>query len=328
MRRRHFLAATGCLPFAAAARARASAPQTVLRLGVTGGVTAPAGIAATACADPLLRTSDGRVRIEVYAVGEVGGELEITQDISSGALEMGCVSTAGYSSLDPALGVFDIPFLFRDAAHARAVLDGPIGQAALRRVEARGIVGLGWCEHGLRQLTTADAPVRTPRDLAGMTVRVPQSDVMLASFKAFGADARTLPFPDVYTALAARTFQAEENPLGLIIGSNFDKVQKYLNMTSHIYAVTMLMISGRAFDALDPPDRQALRDAGAAAVKASRDYNDRNDASSVAELRRRGMTIVTDVDRAAFAAALASLQPDFERQFGKDQLAAIRAFGK
>jgi len=325
MRRRQLLAVTGCLT--AAATARAASPLTVLRVGVSNPIAGTTGVAAMAFADQVRRTTGDRIRVEAYAAGEAGGEVEITQDIASGALEMGCVSSAGYTVLDPALGIFDIPFLFRDVAHARAVLDGPIGQAALGRTAPRGVVGLGWAEIGLRHLTTFDKPVRSPPDLTGMVVRVPQSAVMLASFKAMGADARTLPYPELYAALAARTFQAQENPLGNIASSNLDRVQRYVSLTGHVYAAAMMMINQRAFDRLEPGDQQALRDACAVAVKVSRDYSDRIEASGIAELRRRGMTVVTDIDKAAFVAALSILQPEFERTFGKDQLAAIRAVG-
>jgi TRAP-type C4-dicarboxylate transport system substrate-binding protein len=207
-------------------------------------------------------------------------------------------------------------------------MDGEIGKAALARLEPQGIVGLAWGENGLRHLTTFDRAVRRPEDLKSLRLRVPQSEVMVASFKAIGADAQSLPFPDLYAALSAGSFQAQENPIATIVATNFDKVQHYLCLTGHVYSPAAFLISKRTLEHISPEDRQVLRAAGAAGSKASRGYLDRAEKSGLDELRRRGMKVVEDIDRPAFVASLASLESQFQKQFGKDKIDAIRAFGK
>ena len=326
MLRREFLAggaaSAALLGMSGVARANA----TVLRFGFTGSRQSALGAGAAALAKAADKYTAGGIRIELYPAGEAGGEVEMVQDMRAGALEMVHASSAGYASAAPELGVFDIPFLFRDVAHARGVLDGAIGQKALQQLEPAGIVGLGWGENGLRHLTTADRAVRSPGDIAGLKIRVPQSPVMIAGFKALGADPQPLPFPEVYAALASGQFQAEENPLVTIKDSRFDRVQKYVCLTGHVYSAAALMISKATFDALSPEDAQALRRAAAMGAKASRAVNDRNEASTIDDLRQRGMIVVADVDRAAFAAAVASAEGAFDQQFGKDAINAIRTW--
>ena len=325
MLRREFLATGGAaVALLGLGRARAAPAVTVLRLGVTGSRASAIGAAGAAFAKSVESNCGGRVRVEVYPAGEAGGEVETFQDMRAGALEMSCSSSAAYASAATQLGIFDIPFLFRDVAHARGVLDGPIGQKALAALEPFGIVGLGWSENGLRHLTTSTRAVRSPKDLAGLKIRVPQSPVMVAGFKALGADAQPLPFPELYAALASGQFQAQENPLSTIKDSRFDRVQKYVCLTGHVYSPAAMMIAKRIFDALSPEDAQALRTAAAASAKASRDANDQAEISGVNELRARGMTVIADVDRAAFAAAIAGAQSEFEQRFGKEQIGAIR----
>jgi TRAP-type transport system periplasmic protein len=151
---------------------------------------------------------------------------------------------------------------------------------------------------------------------------------MVASFKAIGADAGSLPFPELYTALSSGKFQAEENPIATVLAANFDKVQHYLCLTGHVYSPAAFMISRRAFERISPEDQSMLRAAGLVGSKASRAYIDRVEKSGIEELRRRGMKVVEDIDRPAFAASLASLEGQFQKQFGKDNIDAIRAFGK
>ncbi|MFE1597612.1 TRAP transporter substrate-binding protein [Methylobacterium sp. ID0610] len=331
MNRRQFLSAgasalacIGLPPRPARAHIR---PQ-VMRFSCSNGISSQQGQYAVAFAAQVQALSGGRLRIEVYPSSSLGGEAETIADTSKGVLEMTLVSSAGYAAVAPRLGVFDIPFLFRDVAHARAVLDGPIGQQALSEVEAAGLVGLAWGENGLRHLTTATVPVTKPEDLAGLKVRVPQSEIMVKGLKALGADARPLSFPELYGALSSGEFQAQENPLSNILSSNFDRVQKYLSLTGHVYSPAMLVMSRRAYDGVPEEDRPLLHRAARIAARTSRDYGDQSEASATAELKRRGMTVLTDIDRQAFMTASLRTQGEFEALFGPATLAAIRAYGK
>lgn len=327
MNRRHVLAGCAaalsslCLP----GPARATGRVRVLRLAITNGLASQNGQGARVFAERVAALSGGRMRIEIYPAGVAGGELEVTQDVARNALELTITSSAGYGAVVPKLGIFDIPFLFRDVAQARAVLDGAIGQKALADLDGTGLVGLAWSENGLRHLTTAAVPVRSPKDLAGLKIRVPQSDAMIAGFKALGADARPLPFPDLYGALSAGEFQGQENPLGNIASANFDRVQRYLCLTGHIYSAAILILSRGAYETLSEGERGVLRTAAQAATLAARETGDRSEASLTAELAKRGMTVVADVDRAAFASAARVADAQFEAQYGKALLDAIRA---
>ncbi|MGY2047965.1 DctP family TRAP transporter solute-binding subunit [Methylobacterium sp. JK268] len=326
-RRCFILGAISGLSFGAAARSRAEAsPRArVFRLAVTNATPSATGQFATAFASEIAASTGGRLRIETYPSGTLGGEFETTQDAAKGAMDLVITSSAGYANLVPKLGVFDIPFLFRDVGHARAVLDGPIGQKALGEVEPAGLVGLAWGENGLRHLTTTDVPVRSPRDLAGLKIRVPQSEVMIAGFKAFGADPRPLAFPDLYGALSAGEFQGQENPLANIASANFDRVQKYLSLTGHIYSPAMLLMARGLHETLSEEERALFRRAGRKAAQVCRRFSDESETKLLADLKGRGMTVIPDIDRAAFAAAAASAAGPFEAQFGKAVLDAIRA---
>ena len=329
--RRHLLrtaAAATMMSGLSTRRAFSAIQPQVLRIGTTNPRDSQFGAGALEFAATVERNCGGRLRVELYPSGEAGGELEMTQDVIAGTLEMTFASSVVFATVAPELSIFDIPFLFRDLAHARGVLDGEIGKAALARLEPKGLVGLAWGENGLRHLTTSDRAVHRPEDLKNLKLRVPQSEVMVASFKAIGADVRSLPFPELYAALSSGAFEAEENPVATVVVANFDKVQHYLCLTGHVYSPAAFLISKRVFERLAPEDRSALYAAAVAGSKASRDYIDRVEKSGIEELRRRGMKVVEDIDRPAFVASLASLEGQFQKQFGKDNIDAIRAFGK
>ena len=327
--RRHFLAGSAAAAMGLSSRRAFSAIQPhVLRMGFINPRDSQFGAGAVEFATFVERNCGGRLRIELYPAGETGGELEMCQDVAAGTLEMTFTSSAVFTAIAPELSIFDIPFLFRDLAHARAVMDGGIGKAALARLEPKGIVGLAWGENGLRHLTTSERAVRRPEDLKNLKLRVPQSEVMVASFKAIGADVHSLPFPDLYGALSSGSFQAQENPIATIVATNFDRVQHYLCLTGHVYSPAAFLVSKRTFETISVEDQEVLRAAGVAGSKASRVYLDKAEKSGLDELRRRGMKVVEDIDRQAFVASLAGLEGQFQKQFGKENIDAIRAFGK
>jgi tripartite ATP-independent transporter DctP family solute receptor len=329
MHRRKFLAGAGAATtFLAGGGAYAAARLTVLRLGFANPRNSQLGAGAAEFARSAEKNTGGRIRVELYPSSAAGGELEMFQDVASGALDLALTSSSVFTAISPDFTIFDIPFLFRDVAHARAVIDSEIGKAALAQMAPKGVMGLAWAEAGLRHLTTATKPVRAPSDLKGLKIRVPQSDVMVAGFKAFGTDVQSLPFPDVYPALASGSFQGQENSISIITSGNFDKVQHYLSLTGHVYTPAAFILSKHAHDRLSPEDRQALRMAAVDGGLASRTFADSTNKSGIEELRRRGMTIIEDVDRPAFVAAMAGVEGEFEKKFGKDKIDAIRTFGK
>lgn len=314
--------------FARGSEAATVSNPRVLRIAFTGVLTTQMGESAKALSKSFAEATNGRVRIDLYSGGALGGEREISEDLQAGTLDLAVVSSAGYAapSIAPKLGVFDIPFLFRDQNHARATLDGPIGDEAIASLKGTGVVGLAWAENGLRQVTSASKPVRTPADLQGVKIRVPQSDVMVTGLRALGADAQPYSFVELYAALADGTFQAQENPVATIRASNFDRVQKYLSLTGHVYSAAMIMMSERAYKSFTPEDQAALRQCARSSGVLSRTFNDKSQKADIEELARRGMTVVTDIDRAAFTSAMSSVRSKYEATFGADMLKAIELY--
>jgi TRAP-type transport system periplasmic protein len=224
----------------------------------------------------------------------------------------------------PEVGVFGIPFLIRDAQHAYSVLDGPLGQKLLKRFEAQNIIALAWGENGMRHLTNSVRPIRNPTDLKGIKLRVPQSEVMVQGFDALGADTHPLAFPEVYGALQTGRFDGQENPIATIIASKFYQVQKYLTLSGHIYDPAAFLMSKDLYDELSPDDRQAFTEAARLGGLASREFAAGAEANSISLLQQEGMQIISSIDKAKFADAVAPAMPTFEQKFGRDTIDAIR----
>ena len=303
----------------------AEAQERVLRLGYLFSQSSQLGAGAQRFAAEVAKRTGSAYRVELYPNGAVGGEVEMAEALRIGHLDMAFITSAPFSGIIPDFGVFDIPFLFRDARHAHAVFDGPIGQDYLRKFQPKGFVALAFGENGMRHITNGKRPVASPEDLEGLSMRVPQSDVMLAGFRALGVKAEPLAFPALYGALQSGQFDGQENPIAVITASHFERVQKHLTLSGHIYSWAAILISKSAWETLGAAEQKAFVEAARAGGQVSREVAGRAETEGVDELRRAGMTVVATVDRAAFEARLDATTAEFGKRFGADLIQQIKS---
>ena len=285
------------------------------------------GAGATVFADEVAKRTGERFTVQQFPDSSLGGEVELLKGVQLGSIDLAFVTGMGLPSILPETGVLNIPFLFRDNAHAHAVLDGPIGESFRPVFAAKDIVMLSWGENGLRHMTNSRHPIATPEDLKGLKMRVPQSDVLLRGFQALGVDVASLAFPQLYEALRSGTFDGQENPIATIRAAKFDQVQKFLTMSGHAYDPAVFIMSSDIFDDLSPEDRASFVEAARIGGKASRTFAAEAEKAGVAVLQQGGMTVQSSIDRARFAAAMAPASPDFEKRFGRDLIERIRTAG-
>ena len=298
----------------------------VLKLGYILSTDSQLGAGGAVFADEIAKRMQGRYRIDQYPNSALGGEVEMLKAVKLGTVDLAFITGAPLPNIMPGIGVFNIPFLFRDLAHAHAVLDGPIGQSYLEKFRDEGLVALAWGENGMRHITNSKHEIRSPEDLKGLKLRVPQSDVMLAGFKALGSDVRPLAFPQLYGALQSGQFDGQENPIATIQSSKFNQVQKYLSLTGHVYDPAVLFMSTDDFDELSADDKRSFIDAAKLAGDASREFAAAAEAKGVSELAQTGMQVIKDIDRSKFAAEMASANVDFDRRFGSELIGKIRDY--
>jgi tripartite ATP-independent transporter DctP family solute receptor len=316
------LAISLCLP----AAAQEQKQEQVLRVGFLFAKDSQLGAGAKRMAEEIAEKTGGRYRIELYPNGTVGGEVEMMRDIQLGHLDIGFITSATFGGVIPEMGVFDMSFLFRDVGHARRTLDGPIGAEYLAKFKDHSMIGLAWGENGMRHMTNSKHPITKPADLDGLKMRVPQSPVMLSAFKAMGADAQPLAFPALYAALQSHQFDGEENPLAVIIATHFEKVQKHLSLTAHVYSWAVIIMSPQAWAALSEADRAVFIAAAQDGGRVSREVAGRAEAEGVDMLKKTGMEVVTSVDRAAFEKAVAPASAESAKKFGAivEQIRAVK----
>ncbi|MGY9046734.1 hypothetical protein P775_16645 [Puniceibacterium antarcticum] len=202
----------------------------------------------------------GKMKMQGFWGGSLGGDLQATQAVRSGLQEAVLTSSSPLVGMVPALGVFDLPFLFRTPQEAYTIMDGPFGDTLNEKLDAVGLVNLGYWENGFRNMSNSQRPIKTWEDFEGMKVRVMQNNIFLDTFDNFGANATPMSFGEVFSALETKAIDAQENPYVTIDTSKFYEVQSYLSETKHAYTPFLFLFSKAIFNSYTPEEQQALRD--------------------------------------------------------------------
>jgi len=242
----------------------------------------------TACATDK---SGGKMKLQAFWGGALGGDLQATQALRSGTQEMVITSSSPLIGILPDLGVFDLPFLFSNEKEADAILDGDFGKYISDKMPSVGLVNIVYWENGFRNLTNSRRPVTKVEDFAGLKVRVMQNNVFLDTFRTVGANAVPMAFQEVFPALETKAIDGQENPFVTIDTSKFYEVQKYLSVTRHAYTPFMVLYSKALWDKLSPAEQSVLMVCAAEGRDEQRKVSRALSEKSLAALKTRGMLV-------------------------------------
>ncbi|HPU20840.1 MAG TPA: TRAP transporter substrate-binding protein [Alicycliphilus sp.] len=323
--RRALVAACAASAFAFPAGLVCAQQAKEVKLGYALAVNSHYGAAAQAWADSVEKASNGAFKFKQFPSSALGGERELIEGLQLGTVEAIIVSTGALSNFVPDVGVVDIPFLFRDTAHARAVLDGAFGQDLLGKFQKRGLVALAWGEQGFRHLTNNKHPVQKIEDLKGLKIRVTENPVHITAFKTLGASPTPMSWPEVIGALQQGTIDGQENPVSVLASTKLWQVQKHLTLSAHVYAPVALIVSPGFWGGLTDAQKSAFTQGAKLGALASRAFVDAVEKKGVDEAKSHGMQVVMGVDQAAFRAALEPAYKQYATKFGQKTLDAIAA---
>jgi tripartite ATP-independent transporter DctP family solute receptor len=286
-----------------------------LRLGHVNSVTDPWQTSSEEFARLVRERSGGTVDVQVFPSAQLGGDRDMVEGMRIGSVDLTLVAGV-LSSVEPAMTMLEIPYMFPSQAALNEALDGPGGQRLSAGLLEKGIRNLAWLDRGPRELT-ANRPITNPTELDGAKIRVPEIPASIDAWRAMGANPTPMAFSEVYSALQQGVIDGQENPYAITASANLGDVQRYVMETDHVYGYVMLAMSEHAWDRLSPEQRQVVADA-AAVVR--RNHNARTAADEErhkATLQQKGMTFV-EVDRDAFRRAVTPVHEQYAREFGQE----------
>ena len=228
----------------------------------------------------------GRVKVEVYGAGALGGEREYLEGVNIGTIQMGVASGPMAGFFKEAM-IFDVPYLFASADIVWKVLDGPFGAKLANLLQTKtNMINLTYGETGFRNFTNSLRPIRSPADLKGMKVRVMETPIYMELIKSLGGSPTPIAWPEVYTSLKQKVVDGQENPVSTIQYAKLYEVQKYLTLDGHSYGVDWTVINKNFFGGLPADIKMIVKRAAIISGTINRGVKQLNEKLGTAELAK------------------------------------------
>ena len=260
--------------------------------------------------------TNGRISIQMYPLMQLGGEKEMIEQAQVWALQIARISVGAMGPVVDDLNVFNMPFIFRDEAHMRKVIDGPIGTELLERVsnspQSRLIV-LGWMDAGTRNVYS-NKPVTKPADLKGMKIRMMGNPIFVETMNAMGGSGVAMGFNELYSALQSGVVDGAENNEPTLLAQNHYTVSKVYSLTGHLIIPEIFVFSKKNWDALSKDDQAMVRKFSREAQMDQRELWDKMVAEAETKLKAMGVQFV-QADKKAFYAATQPIRDKYGAKY-------------
>ena len=249
-----------------------------------------------------------------------GGRIKLDVVISNdGSAPIGGMFETAYQALD-------LPFFWTSREQVWKVMDGPIGQELLKRMESKGVKGFcfggGW---GFRNMMVNKRPIVTPEDMRGLTVRVQESPTYVAFMKALGANPVPMPYVEVYLAMKQGTIDGMELPSFTFTSDKFQEVTKYYSLTRHSYPPIAWFMNLKKYQALPADIQKAVDESMRDACQLHRKLEVEKEKNDFDVMKKAGVQINDVKDIRAFQALMKPAYDYVEGQVGKEFMNRLRA---
>src|SRR3977135_3843058 len=208
----------------------------------------------------LEAATNGRISIQMYPSMQLGGEEEMIEQAQVGALQIARISVGPMGPIVPELNVFNLPFMFRDAAHMEKVIDGAIGDEMLKKLSdhpTAGLIGLCGMNGGTRNVYNSKHAVKSVADLKGLKIRMMGNPVFVDTMNALGGNGVAMGFDQLVTAMQTGVVDGAENNAPTYATGQHYRYAKYYSLTGHLMIPEILVFSKKIWDTLSKED-QAL----------------------------------------------------------------------
>ena len=315
---------------APSAMAACDAGETVIKFShVTNTDKHPKGIAATLLESRINDEMNGKACMEVYPNSSLYNDNKVLEAMLNGDVHLAAPSLSKFEKFTKQFRIFDLPFMFKNIEAVDAFQASENGQAMKNSMRKRGLQGLVFWHNGMKQLS-ADVPLVSPKDAAGLKFRVQSSDVLVAQMEALGASPQKLAFSEVYGSLQQGVVDGQENTWSNIYGKKFFEVQDGITETNHGILDYLVVASVEWLDGLDPAVRQQfltiLNEVTALRNKEAYQVNQKSRQS----ILDAGGTIRTlnPAERSEWVEAMSPVWDQFRNDVGQDNIDAAQAINK
>jgi tripartite ATP-independent transporter DctP family solute receptor len=277
--------------------------------------------------EELQKQTDGRLSIQIYPSMQLGGEKEMIEQAQVGALAMARISVGPMGPLVPELNVFNLPFMFRDAAHMEAVIDGPIGDELLQKLSdhpTAALIGLCWMNAGTRNVYNSQRPVRSAEDLKGLKIRMMGNPIFVDTMNAMGGNGISMGFDQLINGLQTGVVDGAENNYPTYASGQHYRYAPYYSRTEHLMIPEILVFSKRVWEELVEEDRDLIMRLAKEAQQRQRELWYAEEEKALADMKANGVEVVEIEDKEVFRDAVQPVWDKHGAQFA-DLIERIQA---
>jgi len=279
-------------------------------------------------AEKVKERTKGKVEIQVFHSGQLGGQKDMYLGMQTGSVEMAKIPFSVATEWIPECKVFDLPYLFNSRDELLKVYESPYGKKFFNeKFLKQGLVGLTWVDDGVRSIYT-NKPVRKPDDMKGLKIRTMSSDIMLDTIKEMGGIPNNLSWGELYLALQQKVLDGAENCPVLYYTSKHWEVCKVFSLTEQFWVVLPLFASKKWWDTLPQDIQGQMREAALDAEKYFVKIYSEDESKAIGWLKEKGVQVVADVDKAAFEKKVQPVYDNYVKKYGKDLLEGIKTAAK
>ncbi|AHF65284.1 MULTISPECIES: TRAP transporter substrate-binding protein [Pseudomonas] len=242
----------------------------------------------------LQEQSNGDISFKMFAGGVLGSEKEVIEQVQANAIQMTRVSLGIVGPVVPDVNVFNLPFVFRDHEHMRAIIDGEIGQEILDKITHSNfnLVALAWMDGGTRNLYTKK-PVRQISDLKGMKIRVQGNPVFIDTINGMGGNGIAMATGEIFSALQTGVIDGAENNPPTLLEHNHYQNAKFYTLTEHLILPEPVVISKATWEKLSPDQQALVKKLAREAQMEERVLWDKKSSEAEAKLKASGVEFIT-----------------------------------
>ena len=246
--------------------------------------------------------SKGNITVETYHSGSLFKQDQEVAAVKSGKADIVYLSASWLTDGSPWIGMFTAGYVFKSYDDMTKILNGEIGKEVFNRVvKEQGIHPLASYYLGTRQVNLReDKPVRTPEDLKGVNLRMPNSEAWVTLGKAMGANPTPLAFSELYMALQTGTVDGQENPLPTDRSAKFYEVTKSISLTNHLVDSVWPCINEAKWQSLSEHQKEIIMKGIEAGRQTCDEKNLKTEAEIIDFFKGQGLKVY-EADTKAFA---------------------------
>ncbi len=296
----------------------AEAAEVTIRWGDVIGGSHPQVLMIDRVAREVAENSGGRIEIQSFPGGQLGGSRDMIEAVSAGIQQMVTEGAANFGEWVPYISVVEAPYIWKSPDHMIRVVNGPLlKEINDRLVSQAGMRALVALYYGTRHVTSTDREIHGVKDMQGFKIRVPENEVFKAMAESWGARPTPMNFSELYLALKQGVVDGQENPLPTIKAGKLYEVQKYIILTGHIITPRLVVVNEAFWQGLSDEDRGIIREAVAHGANWSDEQIRQAESSLVDEFKAAGVTIIEPDVESFRQATLSKVPPMFEDRWGK-----------